>query len=112
MLFNPAKSCETALPECGFLDKAATYGIQRRQSVFERRTRGPDFDKWGCRMCGRKKVSHASSGHCGRSHNKLTLRLMQLKREYNNANPERDIERDIDRLSSRFRSAEKLLGEG
>jgi hypothetical protein len=85
--------------------------IRRRQTVFESRKWRLYFEKWGCRMCNRKTVMHASGGCCERCNSLVTQRLSQIKRDYEKADPEREIERQIDLLTSRVRSARELLGE-
>jgi hypothetical protein len=99
--------------EPGFQPKEVAYELQRRQTVFERRKWALYFLRWGCRMCNRKKnVSHASGGCCATCITRVGARLETIKLQYERDNPEAAIDRQIDRLTSRFRSAEALLGEG
>lgn len=97
--------------ESDFQPREVLYEIRQRQTVFERRKWSLYFEKWGCRKCGRKKVSHASGGFCGRCQNLFQSRLTVLKREYERANPELEIQRQIDHITSRVRTAEALLVE-
>jgi hypothetical protein len=97
--------------EPDFQPKEVAYELQRRQTVFERHKWRLYFEKWGCRKCERKRVNHASSGHCAACHNRLQMRLAQIKRDFDQANPDQEIERKIGQLTSRFRSAQALLGE-
>jgi hypothetical protein len=62
-------------------------------------------------MCSQKAVLHSRGGCCERCSSLVTQRLSQIKRDYERADPEREIERQIDRLTSRVRSARDLLGE-
>ena len=98
--------------EPDFQPKEVSFEIQRRQTVYERRKWALYFEKWGCRRCGGKKASHMGSGHCDKCHHLLAGRLLQIKHEYERANPEKEIERNIDRLTSRIRNAQRLLGKG
>jgi hypothetical protein len=98
--------------EPDFQSKEVAYELQRRQTVFDRKKWRLYFEEWGCRMCQRKKwVSHASSGHCSRCVSLMNARLAKIKRRFEEANPETEIDRQIDRISSRLRSAQELLGE-
>ncbi len=96
--------------EPDFLPKDVSVELQERRNVFERRKWSLYFEKWGCRMCSRKNVSHAATGHCARCHNLVAGRLALIKAEYERNNPETEIDRQIDRLTSRFRVAKSLLG--
>jgi hypothetical protein len=95
-----------------FQPREVAYELQRRQSVFQRREGRLYFEKWGCMICQRKKhVSHASGGICSGCYGRETLRRAQIRREYERSNPEAEIDKQIDRLTSRLRSAQELLGE-
>jgi len=67
---------------------------------------GPLVTKW--KWLGR--VSEMSRKQAQAS--LMAARLATIKRQYERDNPEAQIDRQIDRLTSRFRSAEALLGEG
>jgi hypothetical protein len=98
-----------ALLEPDFQSREVSYEIQRRQTVFERRRWSLYFEKWGCRRCDRKTVSHVCGGYCDRCHNLLFGRLVRIKREFDAANPDKEMQRNIDRLTRRLRSAQELL---
>jgi len=98
-----------ALLEPDFQSKEVSYEIQRRQTVFERRRWSLYFEKWGCRRCDRKDVGHAGGGYCDRCHSLFFGRLVRIKREFDAANPDKEIQKDIDRLTRRLRSARELL---
>ena len=98
--------------EPDFQPKEVSFEIQRRQTVFDRQKWALYFEKWGCRRCGKKTFGHASSGHCSGCLKTLANRQRQIKLEYERNNPEAEIERNIDHLTSRIRSAQALLGEG
>jgi hypothetical protein len=97
--------------EPDFRLKEAAQETRRIQDVFEQRKWSLYFEKWGCRACGKKTVSHASTGHCDRCHTRLYQRLATIKIEYDRVHPESRITEDIDHLTRRLRSAQALLGE-
>src|ERR1700680_2314822 len=98
-----------AQPEHNFQPRDVSIEIRRRQSVFERRKWGLYFEKWGCRMCGRKRnVNHGSGGVCATCEVRVAGRLRQIKLEYERDNPESQITENIDRLTRRLRSAQEL----
>src|SRR5690242_9121970 len=95
-----------------FQPREVAYELRRRQTVFQQREGRLYFEKWGCMICQRKKyVGHASGGICSGCYNRETMRRAALRREYERNNPETEIDKQIDRLTSRLRSAQELLGE-
>jgi hypothetical protein len=78
------------------------------QNMFEREKFSLYFEKWGCMICSKKTV-HASNGHCTACVNRITSRLRQIKGDYEKAHPEAEIERQINHLTLRARTAEGLL---
>ena len=100
------------LLEPDFQSKEIAIAIQQRQTVFDRRKWTLYFEKFGCRTCGNKKVSHASKGYCHACHLLIFCRLKSLKREFEQANPDPEKKRQIDQITSRVRSAQAFLGEG
>jgi len=95
-----------------FQPREVAYEFQRRQTVFQRRAGRLYFEKWGCMICQRKKhVSHASGGICSECYAREARRRSQIRLEYERSNPEAAIDKQIDRLTSRLRSAQELLGE-
>ena len=102
------------LLEPDFQPKEVSLAIQARQTVFERRKWTMYFVKWGCRTCGRKanQVSHATNGLCDRCRTLTWDRLHQLRKDFERAHPTQEIDKAIDRLTSRVRTAQALLGEG
>lgn len=103
---------EAGQVEPDFLRKDEAAELRQRQDMFERTKWSLYFEKWGCRMCHRKNVGHLGTGHCTRCHHLIRDRLNQLKLEYERENPESEIDRQIDRLTSRFRVAKSLLRGG
>ena len=95
-----------------FLPKDEAVELRRRQNMFEQRKWILYFEKFGCRMCHRKKMSHAGTGHCEACYVLIHSRLKEIKLEYERENPESEIDRQIDRLTSRFRVAKSLLSGG
>jgi hypothetical protein len=81
-----------------------------RGNVFEIRKWTLYFEKWGCRMCRRKNVSHLGGGCCKRCHELVSGRLAKIKRDFYANDPEQEIERQINQITSRLRSAKALLG--
>lgn len=81
-----------------------------RKSMFERKKWALYFDKWGCRGCGKKDVSHSGTGHCVLCYRKLQLRLLQIEKEFNAEHSDAEIHKRIDDLTSRTRTARELLG--
>jgi hypothetical protein len=99
-------------PEPDFLPREIDYQVRRAQDVFERHKWPLYFEKWGCRMCRRKKnVSHAAGGCCSRCYHIVTTRLRQIRLAYEQGNPEYEIFRQIDRLTLPERTAKQLLAE-
>jgi hypothetical protein len=95
--------------EADFRPKEAAQVSRQTQDMFERKKWALYFEKWGCRKCEKKTVNHASTGHCGVCAMRLHGRLARIKRDYYKAHPDAEIERQIDRLTSRARTAESLL---
>jgi Zn finger protein HypA/HybF involved in hydrogenase expression len=93
-----------------FQTRKVAYEIQRRQTVFERRRWSIYFEKFGCRRCDDKEVSHCGGGYCDKCHGLLWQRLAKIKLDYEKANTERDIQKQIDHLTLRSRTAQALLG--
>lgn len=80
--------------------------------LFERKKWSLYFDKWGCRICGKKTAFYGNTGHCQTCAQRIHQRLTALRRDYEKAHPEAEIERNIERLTLRARTAERLLREG
>ena len=97
--------------EPDFQPREVANDARIRNNVFEIRKWSLYFEKWGCRMCHRKNVGHASSGYCGRCHSLVALRLAAIKRNFYRDDPELEIERQINQITSRTRSAQALLGD-
>jgi hypothetical protein len=99
--------------ERGFHTREVSDELRKHQTMFNRRKWSLYFEKWGCQRCGRtKNVSHASNGTCAACAGLLRRRLVHIKREFDRANPESQIAKDIDHLTRRQRTAQELLGEG
>lgn len=103
---------EAGQHEPGFIPRDEADELRRRRDVFERRKWSIYFDKWGCRVCARKNVSHYGTGHCQRCYMVIQSRLKQIKAEWDESRPDAEIDRQIDRLTSRFRVAKSLLNRG
>jgi hypothetical protein len=97
--------------EPAFQPREIAYEIQRRQTVFDRRKWALYFAKWGCQTCGRKDVSHFARAYCQTCHLLIRKRLEKIKIEFDRENPEREIAQQIDRITSRIRSANALFEE-
>jgi hypothetical protein len=77
--------------------------------MFEREKWSLYFEKWGCQVCGKKTANHMHTGHCGACAGRITARLARIKLEYEQTHPEAEVERQIDQLTLRSRTAERLL---
>ena len=97
--------------EPDFQPREVANDARIRNNVFEIRKWSLFFEKWGCRTCHRKNVAHASSGCCARCHNLVAQRLAAIKRDFYRDDPELEIERQINQITSRMRSAQALLGD-
>jgi hypothetical protein len=105
-----AQASQGAILEPWFQSKAVGAEIRRHQSIFQQRKWSLYFSKWGCLICRRKTIPHQSRGLCGTCLNRLIQRLTILEREYAKAHPHEYEDRQIDNLSARVRSAERILG--
>jgi hypothetical protein len=83
---------------------------RQKQEMFERVKWVLYFEKWGCRVCERKHLTHASSGHCIRCHSRTVKRLEVIKHAWENSHPEAEIQLQIAHLTSRADTAQALLG--
>jgi hypothetical protein len=84
---------------------------RQTQDMFERDKWALYFEKWGCRKCEKKTVNHSSTGHCEICASRLHQRLRKIRRDYYASHPDAETDRLIDRLTSRSRTAEALLGD-
>jgi hypothetical protein len=99
-----------ALLEPWFPSRAVATEIMKRQACFHRRKFGLYFEKHGCLVCGTKKKPHQSHSMCGTCHAKFVTRLKQIEKDYAKAHPHEYENQQIDNLTSRVRSAERILG--
>ena len=90
--------------------RALAAAIRRHQSIFHKRKFALYFEKWGCLVCGTKEKAHASRGMCHECLCKFVQRLQQLEKEYAQAHPQEYESQQIESLTSRVRSAERILG--
>ncbi|HET6143869.1 MAG TPA: hypothetical protein VFE02_10190 [Candidatus Acidoferrales bacterium] len=79
------------------------------ENMFERKKWSLYFERWGCVLCGQKKAAHMHTGYCNTCAGRITQRLRLLKRDYEQAHPEAEIDRQIEQLTLRARSAERLF---
>jgi hypothetical protein len=91
--------------EPDFRSKTLATGIMRRQTVFDRQKHALYFEKWGCRLCGRKTVPHSSNAHCHKCFHRLTLRYQQLQLEWDRAHPQQQVG-----ISNQSQLAKRVLG--
>ena len=84
----------------------------RYNDIFDRRVNALLFEKYGCEVCGRKNISHASNGRCNRCADRRVTRIRQLRQDFEAEHPEIEIQKQIDRLTLRSRTARRLLGSG
>ncbi len=103
---------EAGHPEPGFVPRDEADELRRRRNVFEQRKWSLYFERFGCRVCSRTNVAHYGNGHCQRCYALIQRRLKTIKAEYDESRPDAEIDRQIDRLTSRFRVAKSLLRGG
>jgi hypothetical protein len=107
---------EQILAERDLEQLAPVYRSRRIRPIhpgFERDKYSLYFEKWGCKVCGRKgNVSHAGRGRCYTCQARHHQRMAALEREWVSNNPESQIVEDIDHLTRRYRTAQELLGDG
>lgn len=99
-----------ALLEPWFPSRTVASEVIRRQAVFHRRKFALYFEKWGCLICGTKKRPHQSHAMCNACNTRFVARLRQIEKDYAKAHPHEYEKQQIDNLTSRLRSAERILG--
>jgi hypothetical protein len=105
-----ATASQGAILEPWFQSPTVAAAIRRHQSIFHKRKFALHFEKWGCLICSTKKEAHASHGMCNRCVSRFAQRLAALEGEYAKAHPQEYANQQIDGLTSRVRSAERILG--
>ena len=90
--------------------KTLAAEIRRHESLFHKRKFTLYFEKWGCVICGTKRKSHESHGMCRGCRGRFVFRLRQLEREYAKSHPAEYQDQQVESLTSRIRSAERILG--
>jgi hypothetical protein len=90
--------------------RALAAAIRRHGSIFHKRKFGFYFERWGCVICGTKEQAHESHGMCHNCLERFVQRLRQLEKEYAEAHPQEYENQQIENLTSRVRSAERILG--
>ena len=90
--------------------RALAAEIRRHASMFQKRKFAIYFEKWGCLVCGTKDRAHESHGMCGTCEGTFVARLKQLEKEYAKAHPQEYEAQELDKITSRVRSAERILG--
>jgi hypothetical protein len=95
--------------EPNFRRREVAKASRQSQDMFERVKWSLYFEKWGCQVCGKKTVAHMHTGHCTTCAVRIGQRLTKIKRDYERAHPEAEIDRQIDQLTLRARTAESLL---
>jgi hypothetical protein len=93
-----------------FRSREISDEIRNRQTVFERNKGQYYHKKWGCLKCGRKDTNHMALGLCGDCHRLIGSRFAIIKAGYDRADPNLKIEKQIDRLTAKIRTAKLLLG--
>jgi hypothetical protein len=96
-----------------FRPSAVAKTARRVNHIFEGKKWGLYFDKWGCLICGKTAVAkcYFHTGLCSSCGARVQSRLVKIKRDYEAAHPQVEIERNIERLTLRARTAERLLME-
>jgi hypothetical protein len=105
-----AQASQGAILEPWFQSPTVAAAIRRHQSIFHKRKFALYVEKWGCVKCGTKTRPHDSNAMCHDCLIKFVQRLRQLEKEYAKAHPQEYENRQIENLTSRVRSAERILG--
>lgn len=100
----------TAILEPWFRSPAVAAAIRRHQSVFHKRKFSLYFEKWGCLVCGTKRKPHENHALCRTCLERFRTRLMWMEKEYASTHPQEYADRQTEDLTSRVRSAERILG--
>lgn len=90
--------------------RALAAAIRRHQSIFHKRKFALYFEKWGCLACGTKERAHVTHAMCQKCLGRFVQRLRQLEKDYSQAHPQEYENQQIESLSFRVRSAERILG--
>jgi hypothetical protein len=90
--------------------RALAAAIRRHQSIFHKRKFALYFEKWGCLACGTKEQAHVSHGICQHCLGKFLARLRLLEKDYAKDHPQEYEDQQIESLTSRVRSAERIIG--
>jgi hypothetical protein len=90
--------------------RALAAAIRRHQSMFHKRKFALYFEKWGCSVCGSKEQTHVSHAMCQHCLGKFLARLRLLEKDYAKDHPQEYENQQIESLTSRVRSAERILG--
>jgi hypothetical protein len=105
-----ATANQGAILEPWFQSPTVAAEIRRHQSIFHKRKFALYFEKWGCLVCGTKKKDHVSHGMCQTCHGRFVDRLKLLEKEYAKAHPQEYENQQIENLTTRLRSAQRILG--
>lgn len=97
--------------EPNFRPREIAQAARQTQDMFERTKWSLYFEKWGCQVCGKKNAAHFHTGHCTTCACRIHQRLIKIKHDYEKTHPEAEIDRQIDQLTLRARSAAALLGD-
>lgn len=84
--------------------------LRRRLGVFHSRKFALYYELWGCLVCRKKTEVHVGHGLCNSCYSKFSQRLKAIEKQYAETHPHEYVDQQIDRISSRVRSAERILG--
>lgn len=105
-----AQASQGLILEPWFQPAAVADELRRRLGIFHRRKWALYFDFHGCLLCGTKKEAHSSNGMCRNCFDRVVRRLRQIEKAYAEAHPQEYVDQQIDRISRRVSSAERILG--
>ena len=84
--------------------------IRMRLSVFHRRKGSFYFELYGCLICEKNNGLHVAHGLCHACYQKVAQRFKDMEKRYAEAHPHEYEDQQVDQISRRVRSAERILG--
>ena len=105
-----AQASQGLILEPWFQPAAVADELRRRLGVFHKRKWALYFEFHGCLVCGTKKEAHSSHGMCHDCYYRVVNRLGQIEKGYAEGHPHEYVDQQVDQISRRVRSAERILG--
>jgi len=82
---------------------------ERQRSMFERHKAALYYERFGCQICHKKKTPHAGAKLCYSCISRENARDRHLRRDFDKEHPN-NASRQLERITARVRTAERLLG--